>query len=142
MNPFAFYQVQPVKNTTYIRQHYNLILQLFQWMQIDEAALLYGLDDTNNVCNEIDTFSMNLVAEKYKLTDLGLLPNDWQIKKIRDVCTLVNGREFKPFEWKQKGLPIIRIQNLNGSNEYNFYDGQYDKKLEIEKGQVIVCLVR
>ncbi len=80
---------------------------------------------------------MNLVAEKYKLTDLGSLPNDWQIKKIRDVCTLVNGRGFKPFEWKQKGLPIIRIQNLNGSDEYNFYDGQYDKKLEIENGQLL-----
>ncbi len=43
-----------MKNTTYARQHYNLILQLFQWMQIDEAALLYGLDHINTVCNEID----------------------------------------------------------------------------------------
>lgn len=24
------------------RQHYNLILQLFQWMNIDESTLLYG----------------------------------------------------------------------------------------------------
>jgi hypothetical protein len=27
---------------------------LFQWMQIDEAAFLYGLDHINTVCNEID----------------------------------------------------------------------------------------
>jgi hypothetical protein len=52
--PICFLPGQPVKNTTYARQHYNLILQLFQWMQIDEAALLYGLDHINNVCNEID----------------------------------------------------------------------------------------
>jgi len=25
-----------------------------QWMTIDEAALLYGLDHINTVCNEID----------------------------------------------------------------------------------------
>jgi hypothetical protein len=31
-----------------------IILQLFQWMQIDESALLYGLDHINTVCNEID----------------------------------------------------------------------------------------
>lgn len=52
--PICFLPQQPVKNTTYTRQHYNLILQLFQWMQIDEAALLYGIDHINAVCNEID----------------------------------------------------------------------------------------
>lgn len=52
--PICFLPQQPIKNTTYARQHYNLILQLFQWMQIDEGALLYGLDHINAVCNEID----------------------------------------------------------------------------------------
>lgn len=52
--PICFLPGQPIKDTTYARQHYNIILQLFQWMQIDEAALLYGLDHINSVCNEID----------------------------------------------------------------------------------------
>jgi hypothetical protein len=30
-------------------------MQLFQWMQIDEEALLYGLDHINTVCYEIDS---------------------------------------------------------------------------------------
>jgi hypothetical protein len=50
----CFQPGQPVKNTTYVRQHYTLIKQLFQWMSVDEAALLYGLDHINNVCLEID----------------------------------------------------------------------------------------
>ena len=53
--PICFLPGAAVRDTTYIRQHYNLILQLFQWMQIDEAALLYGLDHINTVCNEIDS---------------------------------------------------------------------------------------
>lgn len=53
--PICFLPGQPVKDTTYARQHYNLILQLFQWMSVDEAALLYGLDHIVTVCNEIDT---------------------------------------------------------------------------------------
>lgn len=52
--PICFLPVQPIKNTNYARQHYNLILQLFQWMKIDESALLYGLDHINTICNEID----------------------------------------------------------------------------------------
>lgn len=51
--PICFLPSKPVKNTTYTSQNYNLILQLFQWMQIDEGALLYGLDHINTLCDEI-----------------------------------------------------------------------------------------
>ena len=44
----------PVKNTFYARRHYNLILELFQWLTIDEAALLYGIDHINEICTQID----------------------------------------------------------------------------------------
>lgn len=52
--PICFLSGQPVKDTTYARQHYHLTLQLFQWMNIDEASLLYGLDHIHTVCDEID----------------------------------------------------------------------------------------
>lgn len=52
--PVCFQPGHGVKNTAYARQHYVLILQLFQWMQIDEAALLYGLDHINIICKQID----------------------------------------------------------------------------------------
>jgi hypothetical protein len=52
--PICFIPTQPIKNTTFARQHYNLILQLFQWMSFDESALLYGLDHILTICNEID----------------------------------------------------------------------------------------
>ncbi|MFI5194594.1 MAG: Abi family protein [Chitinophagales bacterium] len=52
--PICFLPGQPVKDTIYARRHYNHILQLFQWMNIDESALLYGLDHIVNVCNEVD----------------------------------------------------------------------------------------
>lgn len=52
--PICFLPGQPIRNTTYIRQHYNLVLQLFQWMTINEGSLLYGIDHIHIVCNEID----------------------------------------------------------------------------------------
>jgi hypothetical protein len=52
--PICFVPGKPIKDTTYARQHYNLILQLFQWMSVDESALLYGLDHILTICNEID----------------------------------------------------------------------------------------
>lgn len=77
------------------------------------------------------------VRDGYKQTEVGLIPEDWNIKKIGDVCRLINGRGFKPYEWRSDGLPIIRIQNLNGSDDFNYYQGSYDKKIEIEDGQLL-----
>jgi len=52
--PVCFLIGLPVKDTTYARIHYNLILRLFTWMQIDEAAILYGLDHINKICDKVD----------------------------------------------------------------------------------------
>lgn len=52
--PICFHPGTAVISTTNTLQHYNLILQLFQWMNINESALLYGLDHVSTLCNEID----------------------------------------------------------------------------------------
>src|SRR3989344_6940958 len=39
--------------------------------------------------------------------------NKFIIKKVKEVVNLINGRAFKPTDWSDKGLKIIRIQNLN-----------------------------
>lgn len=53
--PVCFIPSVWVKDTTYVRQNYGLILQFFRWMGIDEAALLYGLDHIESICNKIDS---------------------------------------------------------------------------------------
>lgn len=54
------------------------------------------------------------------------------------LCDLVNGRAFKPTEWTKKGIPIIRIQNLNNSNaEFNYFDGILDEKHVIKNGDLL-----
>ena len=73
----------------------------------------------------------------HQQTDLGLIPSDWKIIRVDDVCRLINGRGFKPHEWRTRGLPIIRIQNLNGSTEFNHFEGLYDRKIEVGSGQLL-----
>lgn len=41
-------------STQYVRENYNLILQFFNWMNINSSDLLYGLDHIQKVCDEID----------------------------------------------------------------------------------------
>ena len=54
--PICFLPKNTVIDTTIVRQRYNTILQLFTWMNINAADLLYGLDHIQDVCNEIDSF--------------------------------------------------------------------------------------
>jgi type I restriction enzyme, S subunit len=49
------------------------------------------------------------------------LPTGWRAAAVGDLCTLLNGLPFRPDEWSAHGLPIIRIQNLNGGGEFNRY---------------------
>jgi type I restriction enzyme S subunit len=41
------------------------------------------------------------------------LPDNWLWTKIGDHLELINGMAFKPTDWKQSGIKIVRIQNLN-----------------------------
>lgn len=52
--PICFNVSQATKSTIYAKQNYAVLLQLFQWMSIDESTLLYGLDHIYSVCNEIE----------------------------------------------------------------------------------------
>ena len=52
--PICFKPNKPIKDSSYTRLHYILICQLFQWMNIDETALLYGLDHIDTICKKID----------------------------------------------------------------------------------------
>lgn len=66
------------------------------------------------------------------------LPQGWDRAPIGDLCDLINGKAFKPSDWSQAGLPIIRIQNLNKPDaEYNFCDFEVDEKFIVENGELL-----
>ena len=63
----------------------------------------------------------------------------WKTVKLGDVCNFQNGRAFKKSEWGEVGLPIIRIANLKPQKtEHNFYSGDYDERIFIERGDLLL----
>ena len=58
---------------------------------------------------------------------------------LKEIATFLNGYAFKPNDWSKEGLPIIRIQNLTGTNkEFNYYNGKYNEKYIIENGDILI----
>ena len=65
-------------------------------------------------------------------------PPLWVVAQIGWLCKLVNGRAFKPSDWSNEGLPIIRIQNLNNASaSFNYYKGNFDKRFAVKNGDLL-----
>lgn len=66
-----------------------------------------------------------------------MVPKGWKPALVSDICKLQNGRGFTPAEWDTQGLPIIRIQNLNGGSQYNYYSGVAEDEWLVHPGQML-----
>lgn len=59
--------------------------------------------------------------------------------KLGDIATYINGYAFKPQDWSDEGIPIIRIQDLTGNSyQANRYNGEYVSKYEVNDGDVLI----
>ena len=59
--------------------------------------------------------------------------------RLGDLATYINGYAFKPADWGDTGLPIIRIQDLTGNSyQLNRYDGGYPERIEVNDGDVLI----
>ena len=59
--------------------------------------------------------------------------------RLGDAARFINGAAFKPADWLNEGLPIIRIQNLTGTGEhFNYTSRQVKDELVVEQGDLLV----
>ena len=70
---------------------------------------------------------------------IGEMPASWTVSKMKTLGEYINGYAFKPSDWTDNGLPIIRIQDLTGSHkEPNYFNGVIDSKYLISNGDILV----
>jgi len=63
----------------------------------------------------------------------------WPTKLLGEVCELVNGRPFKPQEWEEVGLPIVRIQNLTDRTKpFNYTTQALPEKFKVKRGDTLL----
>lgn len=96
-----------------------------------QGLFRYGIDENGKMRSE--------TTHRFKDSPLGRIPVEWEVVNIFDVCKLINGRAFKPSEWSESGLPIIRIENLNkGEAEFNYCNFRVAAKHLIFKGDLLI----
>lgn len=69
---------------------------------------------------------------------LGDVPEGWEIRKLKHLTRFNNGLAFKPSDWSGVGVPIIRIQNLNGSDAFNYTSkDDLPGRMLIKRGDIV-----
>ncbi|MEA5533711.1 restriction endonuclease subunit S [Crocosphaera sp. XPORK-15E] len=82
------------------------------------------------------------VKKGYKLTDIGVIPDDWDVKKLGEIANIVMGQSplGSSYNHKYKGIPL-----LNGPTEFT---KRYPIKIQwttsptkvCEKGDILLCI--
>jgi restriction endonuclease S subunit len=68
----------------------------------------------------------------------GEVPEEWKEASFASLADYANGRAFKPEDWGNTGLPIVRIAQItNPGSETNCYDGTVDDRHLIDDGDLI-----
>ena len=68
---------------------------------------------------------------------LGAIPAHWEVKRLKYVADFINGAAFNPAEWGTQGTPIIRIQNLNGGDDFNYTIRKLPTKYVAQEGDLL-----
>jgi type I restriction enzyme S subunit len=97
--------------------------------------------------NELLAKRQETIATLQRLTDSLFIemfgdpftnPMRWAVNRLDATCDLVNGRAFKPEEWEETGLPIIRIQNLNDPRKpFNYTTKSIPEKFGVRAGDTL-----
>lgn len=126
----------------------RLILQLaIQGKLVEQDS---SDEPASKLLNWIEAEKLQLIKEKKikkeKLTPISTndllnhpIPQGWGLAKIGEIMTPINGKAFKPSEWSDKGLPIIRIQNLNNLfAPFNYFDSGIEEKFIVNNGDILI----
>ena len=77
--------------------------------------------------------------EKFKMIEVGEIPEEWSVIPISETGQYINGMAFKPSDWKEHGIPIVRIENLNDTRaHFNYFQGKVDEKYILKNEDILL----
>jgi len=122
------------------------------------ASILSSLDDKielNRQTNQtLESIAQALFREwfvdfnfpgatgKMQDSELGRIPKDWKIKKIKDVVELIKGVSYRSSELMPSDIALVTLKSINRGGGFNFsgfkeFNGKYKALQELLPGELI-----
>ena len=93
---------------------------------------------------------MNSVREGYKMTELGEIPSEWEVKKLKELLDVLKDGTHNPPKRTEEGIPLLSAENIfngkinYGINEKCISEEDYElmhKNYNIEKDDILMTIV-
>ena len=89
-----------------------------------------------------------MIETRFKKTEVGEIPEDWEVKAFTDICSLKHGFQFRDYHFSDTGIKIVKIGNLSYDGKLNFTKVSYiaDKNFlyyscfKLLKGDILMAL--
>ena len=80
----------------------------------------------------------NNIPVGYKDSAVGIIPQEWEVKFFKDVCTFLNGRAYKQEELLSQGkYPVLRVGNFFTNTNWYYSDLELDKDKYAVEGDLL-----
>lgn len=80
----------------------------------------------------------------YKHTNVGMIPSDWEVKKLGDIGECLIGLTYSPANIRAHGTLVLRSSNIQDDalvfNDNVFVDAEIPKRIRIRGGDILVCV--
>ncbi len=84
------------------------------------------------------------MTHTYKQTDVGMIPADWEVKRLGEMGEALIGLTYSPNEVSDHGTLVLRSSNIQ-HDSLNFDDNVYvntqiPEKIMVRPGDVLICV--
>jgi len=80
----------------------------------------------------------------YKQTEVGVIPEDWEVKALGEIGEVLIGLTYKPTDVRQHGTLVLRSSNIQNDTlafEDNvFVETTIPERIRVQRGDVLVCV--
>jgi type I restriction enzyme S subunit len=76
----------------------------------------------------------------FKDSELGRIPDGWEVRRILDFADVIYGFSFKAnrFNTAGEGIPVVRIRNIQDGQSETYTEEEGDPKHRINNGDILV----
>lgn len=105
----------------------------------------FGLDERQKECHSERSAKREVEESSgYKMTELGMIPSDWEVKTVSDVADNFIGLTYSPENVRDYGTLVLRSSNIQNDKivyEDNvFVDMVIPERALAHNGDILVCV--
>ncbi len=87
---------------------------------------------------------MNTIPAGYKQTEVGMIPNNWEVKALGDIGESIIGLTYRPTDVQSDGILVLRSSNIqDGALRFDdnvFVDIEVPERTLVREGDILICV--